>query len=85
MDTNLTLAHMTHNASMILLHQHVAYPHEGLSELVRLPSDCSADTCQHAATETANITQKYLKYAESDIVPAQFAFCAFIAARVLLG
>lgn len=85
MDTNLTLAHLTHNTSMILLHQHIAYPPVALTEIVKLPSACSAETCQLAAIETAHITQKYLKHAESEIVTAQFAFCVFIAARVLLG
>lgn len=86
MDPNLTLAHITHNTSMILLHQHIAYPPPELSEIVKLPSSCSAETCQLAAIETSSISQKYLKYTDSsEIVTAQFAFCAFVAARVLLG
>ncbi|KAL1968631.1 hypothetical protein VTN77DRAFT_1457 [Rasamsonia byssochlamydoides] len=85
MDPNLTLAHITHNTSMILLHQHIAYPPAELSEIVKLPSSCSAETCQLAAIETSSISQKYLKYTNSsEIVTAQFAFCAFVAARVLL-
>jgi hypothetical protein len=85
MDPNLTLAHITHNTSMILLHQHLAYPPKELNDIVRLPSGCSAETCQLAAVETSSISQKFLTYSESDIVVAQFAFCAFVAARVLLG
>jgi hypothetical protein len=85
MDPNLTLAHLTHNASMILLHQHIAYPPVELQNRVRLPSSCSAETCQLAAIETSSIAQKFLTYTEFEIVLAQFPFCAFVAARVLLG
>ncbi|KAK1969242.1 hypothetical protein LY78DRAFT_630224 [Colletotrichum sublineola] len=85
MDPNLTLAHVTHNTSMILLHQRIAYPEARWSNIVKLPSFCSAETCQEAAIETTTITQKYLKYTP-DKTPAnsQFAFCVFISARVLL-
>ena len=88
MDPNLTLAHVTHNTSMILLHQRIAYPHRDWpSELaVKLPSACSAETCQVAAMETNNITQKYLRYTpENSPAASQFVFCVFISARVLLG
>ncbi|KIN03171.1 hypothetical protein OIDMADRAFT_119851 [Oidiodendron maius Zn] len=85
MDPNLTLAHVTHNASMILLHQHIAYPPVELQNIVRLPSSCSAETCQLAAIETSSISQKFLTHTEFEIVVAQFPFCAFIAARVLLA
>jgi hypothetical protein len=85
MDPNLTLAHITHNASMILLHQHIAYPPVELQNVVRLPSSCSVETCQLAAIETASIAQKFLTFTEFEIVVAQFPFCAFVAARVLLG
>lgn len=85
MDPNLTLAHATHNTSMILLHQRIAYPPAEWANIVKLPSLCSADTCQNAAVETQNIMAKYLKYT-SKIGPVtnQFAFCVFVAARVLL-
>ncbi|KAG0645331.1 putative transcriptional regulatory [Hyphodiscus hymeniophilus] len=83
MDPNLTLAHITHNTSMILLHQHIAYPSVDWAGLIALPSSCSAETCQLAATETASITQKYLQYM-GGIVNCQFAFCIFIAARIIL-
>ncbi|KAJ9606333.1 hypothetical protein H2200_009294 [Cladophialophora chaetospira] len=84
MDPNLTLAHITHNASMILLHQHIGYPATTLSQIVNLPSICSAETCQLAAVETAAIAQKYLKYTNDIMVPSEFAFCTFLAAQVLL-
>ncbi|KAH8762932.1 fungal-specific transcription factor domain-containing protein [Hyaloscypha finlandica] len=84
MDPNLTLAHITHNTSMILLHQHIAYPPPDWDGLVKLPSSCSADTCQSAAIETASIGQKYLKHTEIGILSSQFALCNFVAARILL-
>ena len=84
MDPNLTLAHITHNTSMILLHQHIAYPPPDLQVLVKLPSAHSAETCQLAAVETASISQKYLKHT-AGIVNHQFALCVFVAARTLLG
>jgi hypothetical protein len=86
MDPNLTLAHITHNTSMILLHQRVAYPPLEWLEVVKLPTLSSAETCEVAAAETANITQKYLDNAPAQgIVDSQFAFCVFVSARVLLG
>ena len=86
MDPNLTLAHATHNTSMILLHQRIAYPPADWANMVKLPSSCSAETCLNAAIETQNITKKYLTYTPADRpVAHQFAFCAFVAARVLLG
>ncbi|PTD03544.1 hypothetical protein HYE67_000922 [Fusarium culmorum] len=85
MDPNLTLAHITHNTSMILLHQQIAYPAPQWTSIVRMPSAHSAETCQIAAAETATITQKYLKYtAENSPVNSQFAFCVFVSARALL-
>ena len=86
MDPNLTLAHVTHNCSMILLHQKIAYPAPQWTSIVRMPSAHSAETCQVAAAETATITQKYLKYTpETSPVNSQFAFCVFVSARALLG
>jgi hypothetical protein len=84
MDPNLSLAHITHNTSMILLHQHIAYPPAEWNGLVALPSACSEETCQLAAVEIASISQKYFKYM-GGIVNCQFAFCLFVAARILLG
>jgi len=85
MDPNLTLAHITHNTSMILLHQHIAYPPPHWNNFVKLPSSCSAETCQLAAVETASMAQKYLKHTQIVILSSQFALCAFIAGRILLG
>lgn len=86
MDPNLTLAHVTHNASMILLHQRIAYPEPQWASVVKLPCATSAETCQVAAVETTTITQKYLRYKpEHSPVNNQFTFCVFISARVLLG
>jgi hypothetical protein len=86
MDPNLTLAHITHNATMILLHQPIAFPAANLAPFqARLPSACSAETCLAAATEIATITTKYLDNTASILpVAHQFAFCVYIAARVLL-
>ena len=86
MDPILTLAHITHNTSMILLHQRIAYPPPEWLEVVKLPTLSSAETCEAAAAETANITQKYLDNSPPQgIVDSQFAFCIFVTARVLLG
>lgn len=86
MDPNLTLAHITHNTSMILLHQQIAYPPVEWLDLIKLPTLSSAETCETAAAETANITQKYLDNSpHQGIVESQFAFCVFVSARVLLG
>ncbi|KAJ5103523.1 fungal-specific transcription factor domain-containing protein [Penicillium argentinense] len=85
MDPNLTLAHLTHNTSMILLHQRIAYPPAEWANIVRLPSVCSAETCQNAAIEIQNMTAKYLDNTPtSHPVSNQFVFCVFVAARVLL-
>lgn len=86
MDPNLTVAHVTHNASMILLHQLIAYPPSSWAWAAKLPSRCSADTCQAAAVEIANITQNYLaSTTTTKIINSQFVFCIFIAARSLLS
>ncbi|KAJ5610554.1 hypothetical protein N7510_007273, partial [Penicillium lagena] len=85
MDPNLTLAHITHNTSMILLHQRIAYPPLEWLEVVKLPILSSAETCETAASETANITQEFLDNSPpQSIVDNQFAFCVFVSARVLL-
>lgn len=85
MDPNLTLAHVTHNAYMILLHQPIAFPLPAWPFKNRLPSICSVDTCQTAAIEVASITNQYLKNTPSDSpLNSQFAFCVFIAARAII-
>ncbi|RSL87348.1 hypothetical protein CEP51_002325 [Fusarium floridanum] len=77
MDPNMTVANATHNISLILLHQRIAYPDAELSG-IRLPSLCSADTCYNAAMETANMTTKYLEGSSSNLpVSPQLGICAF--------
>lgn len=85
MDPNLTLAHITHNTSTVLLHQHIAYPLDVLRRVANLPSSYSAKTCHSAATEIATITARYLVCAETMFVNTEFTFCAFTAAVALLG
>ncbi|KAH5332185.1 hypothetical protein HBI23_071760 [Parastagonospora nodorum] len=84
MDPNLTLAHITHNTSMILLHHTIAYPPRGWNDYVALPQNCSAQTCELAAIETSNIVDKFLTHSPIPFVNAQFAFCAYVAAKALL-
>jgi hypothetical protein len=85
MDPNLTLAHVSHNTSIILLHQPIAFPAPSWSFAARLPSVCSADTCSAAAVEVAAIARNYLKTLPARLPVANLlAFCLFIAARALL-
>ncbi|KAF1922533.1 uncharacterized protein M421DRAFT_77921 [Didymella exigua CBS 183.55] len=85
MDPNLTTAHVTHNTSMILLHQTIAYPPTHWGFRKKLPSGCSVEACYLAGVEIATITQKYLrKSMNNSPIGSQYAFCIFIAARVLL-
>jgi hypothetical protein len=90
MDPNLTLAHITHNTSMIMLHQVIAFP---LPEWAffkhRLPSALSIATCQEAAIEISTIAKNFLQVTEKAndtmAVAPQFSFCVYIAARFLLS
>jgi hypothetical protein len=84
MDPNLTLAHITHNTSMILLHHPIAHPARSWNDYVVLPKECSAQTCELAAIETSNIVSKFLTHTPIPFVNVQFAFCAFVAAKALL-
>lgn len=84
MDPNLTLAHITHNTSMILLHHPIAFPPFVWKDYVALPKECSAQTCVLAAVETSNIVDKFLAHTLIPFVNVQFAFCAFVAAKALL-
>ncbi|KZM25739.1 uncharacterized protein EKO05_0006053 [Ascochyta rabiei] len=84
MDPNLTLAHITHNTSMILLHHPIAFPAKSWNDYVALPKECSAQTCELAAIEASNIVSKFLTYTLIPFVNVQFAFCAFVAAKALL-
>jgi hypothetical protein len=86
LDHSMTLAHVTHNTSMILLHHRIAYPPSRQRQVVPLPSSCSAETCRLAATKTSNIAETWLRVCPEKIVVApQIAFCTFISARLLLG
>ncbi|RMJ12491.1 hypothetical protein CDV36_007853 [Fusarium kuroshium] len=85
LDHSMTLAHVTHNTSMILLHQRIAYPPSRQRQVVPLPSSCSAETCRLAATKTSNIAETWLRVCPEKIVVApQIAFCTYISARLLL-
>ncbi|KAL4955384.1 hypothetical protein BDW69DRAFT_182581 [Aspergillus filifer] len=85
MDSNLTLAHITHNTAIILLHQAIAYPpHHWRASPVRLPSSSSAESCLQAASEIATIGQQFLAFSTMLTNP-QFSFCSFIAGRMLLS
>lgn len=85
MDPNLTLAHIIHNASTILLHQVIAWPRASWPFRRRLPSVWSAETCVSAGIEISNITRKYLENTP-EMLPLNlsFAFCVYIAARMML-
>ena len=86
MDPNLTLAHVTHNTSMILLHQPIAFPLSHWDFKSRLPSGCSAETCQTAAIEIAIITENYLIITPPNVpLAVQYSFCVYIAGRVLIA
>lgn len=84
MDPNLTLAHLTHNTSMILLHHPIAHPPPDWNNYVALPKECSAQTCELAAIETSNIVDKFLAHTSIPFVNVQFSFCTFVAAKALL-
>ncbi|KAL0253010.1 hypothetical protein SLS55_010681 [Diplodia seriata] len=85
MDPNLTLAHITHNAAVIQLHQAIAYPVKQWHHYsATLPSSTSAGTCLTAAKEIVMIAKEFLR-ASDGITNPQFSFCLFIAGRVLLA
>lgn len=84
-DPNLTLAHITHNTSTILLHQVIAYPPPEWSFRKRLPRAWSTDTCCLAAAEIATITQKFLEVTPAAMpVSCAFTFCVYMAARMMI-
>lgn len=85
MDPNLTLAHVAHNTSIILLHQPIAFPAASWAFAARLPSIYGVDTCSAAAVEVAAIFRNYLKTLPARLPVANLlAFCLFIAACALL-
>ncbi|CAG8250258.1 unnamed protein product [Penicillium salamii] len=84
MDPNLTLAHITHNTAVILLHQGIAYPPPHWRNCpIKLPSASSAETCLDAASEIATIGHQFLSISPIFTNP-QFSFCLFIASRMIL-
>lgn len=90
MDPNLTLAHITHNVAVILLHQGIAYPSAEWQAVlptigVRLPSASSAETCFIAATEVVTIVERFLRDNPVILTNPQFAFCLFICGRMMLA
>ncbi|KAF7670608.1 zn2 cys6 dna-binding protein [Alternaria burnsii] len=85
MDPNLTLAHITHNTAVVLLHQGIAYPSPEWESLpIRLPSSSSAETCMAASIEVSIIAAEFLRNMQCLTNP-QFAFCLFICGRMLLA
>jgi transcription factor-like protein len=86
MDHNLTLAHMTHNTSSIMLYQSpralfgLGAPGEALHRTL-LPQ-CAI--IKHGAKEIARICTRFL-FHRRYLVSPQFAFCQFAAARALLA
>ncbi|KAL2129552.1 hypothetical protein VTI74DRAFT_7617 [Chaetomium olivicolor] len=85
LDPNLTLAHISHNTAVVLLHQGIAYPApEWQASGIRLPSASSSETCLAAATEVVIIAEKFLQ-GSSHLTNPQFAFCLFICGRMLLA
>ena len=83
MDENLTLAHVTYNTTVLLLHQNLAYPLSG-TKLPISPQKSSAQTCLSVALEIATISAKFLKYNDNTVSP-QFSLCIFVAARTILA
>ncbi|KAJ8132771.1 hypothetical protein O1611_g853 [Lasiodiplodia mahajangana] len=85
MDPNLTLAHITHNTAVVILHQSIAYPLPDWRTIpIRLPTVSSAETCLAAAREVAIIAHNFLRGGDFLTNP-QFAFCLFICGRMLLA
>ncbi|GAW27092.1 putative C6 transcription factor [Rosellinia necatrix] len=85
MDPNLTLAHITHNTAVVLLHQCIAYPATSFQTMpMKLPSISSAETCLAAAKEVAIIAENFLEGGDFLTNP-QFSFCLFICGRLFLA
>ncbi|KAK7212247.1 hypothetical protein V2G26_019425 [Clonostachys chloroleuca] len=84
LDPNMSLAHVTHNTSMIMLHQKIGYPDSKLKG-IPLPNFYSAETCHSAAVETSNITRNYLRHSSTcRPLSPHWAFCIFASAKILL-
>ncbi len=84
-DPNLTLAHLTHNAAIIVLHQPLAYPsapsQPWLSELV---SAASREACVMAATKINKIAHRFLN-AGDGIPTHQFVYCLHLAGQLFIS
>lgn len=82
-DPNLSLAHVTHNASVILLHQQVAFP-LGFSNSGFIPysQNNSLKICVAAATEILNATEDFMNN-NPGVSNPQLSFCLFVAGRLL--
>jgi hypothetical protein len=87
MDHNITLAHLTHNTSGILLYQSARglvkmFPSS--SNVQQSPVAGHLTLVKQAATEIGMICSRFLLHRRY-IVSPQFCFCQFIAARALLA
>ncbi|EFY94894.1 fungal specific transcription factor domain protein [Metarhizium robertsii] len=84
-DPNLALAHMTHNAAIIVLHRRLAYPPaSSRAWLSALVSAASREACVMAAIKMNRIANRYLD-ASDGIPPHQFVFCLYIAGELFLS
>ena len=88
-DENLTMAHLIHHASLILLYQPKAYPTQSLVDHINLmdpfspSSQTSAATCIIAAIEIAEIIQEFLATNDGIVHPIVL-YCLFLAGRTCL-
>lgn len=83
-DPNLTLAHMTHNSAIIILHQELAYcAPSSRAWLSSLVSAASREASVMAAMKIAKIAARYLG-ASDGIPPHQFVFCLYTAGQLFL-
>lgn len=86
MDHNITLAHMTHNTSGILLYQSVR-DQPGTEVGMNDPAGSlfpQIGVVRHAAKEIAKISSRFLLHRRYLVSP-QFSYCQFVAARALLA
>lgn len=86
MDHNLTLAHMTHNTSIILLYQspRALFSLGAAGEAMHRTLLPQCAIIKHGAKEIARICTRFL-FHRRYLVSPQFAYCQFSAARALLA
>lgn len=85
MDPYLTLAHMTHNTAVVLLHQAISFPlPDWQTSRIGLPSASSMGICLAAASEVAIIAECFLRRSFAP-VSSQFALCLFLCGRFFLA